>query len=314
MSGAYAGETEAKKLARAAVYFETLVHAFQAKLPVGDVVSLAGPTCAEGPILTEIAKYTGGRVAVADVDAAAVEAARSSGVHAHHGDVRELLDQMRRDGRCVAFAHLDFMGHATAVVEETARYLARILADGGVVAYTLLRGREMAGREGWEAAKRRADAIRNATQRGTERQGSPILQGLDDARLFGNAERLCEWLGDSRMNAQFKTYLVGFVRYHSGRSPMATIVLQRRRRGEVSLAEINRIYPNVLQDVRPGASVRELALDMIATRTGLLGDPDFIAKLFCIDRAQLAAWRAVETRRNNVRSVNYTPDREDGHA
>jgi hypothetical protein len=157
--GEYAGESIAKKVARVRLYRRTR-EAWKAvgkDVKEARVMFLPGPEAAEVGALRHILGVPPEHVVAIDRDAAAVQRAQEKwpGLHGIVGDlcdprVNEAEEKaVRPPGKCwsylYSFIHLDLMGNLSRGSLRVYHEWIHRLDEGGVLAATYLRGREVGG-------------------------------------------------------------------------------------------------------------------------------------------------------------------------
>lgn len=291
---AYPGETEQKRIARGIMYMATInalrrKSQFAAEDVDGDCVSLCGDSAAESRILQMIAQTCGGVPYLLDINPEYVAQNQGCGVPVLGCDVSTFLDAMFSSRRRLAFIHLDFMGGLGAAVEESVRKASRVLTPGGVLAVTFFRGRDNT-RSWFQTAKAElANKQRDLACQG--RDVSRLWAGPDTERFVGGLHMIKRWLGEYRIGAKWRHDQIYWARYQST-SPMGIIAVQR----------LPLSFPDTSHESTGGTisyektSVRDQALRFLR---GSPSSSELVAALFNIDKRQLAAWRAVSTRRGS---------------
>lgn len=142
----YPGETDAKRLARLAVYRR--VEAFQARNLRQDnaTIVLAGPEAGDQGCLQHFLKTPAEQTYFVDVkEKQGLTRAKKQfpGVTTYLGDVNELLKAKLEDpAEKAALINLDFCGYLSKEREEIVANAALSLVDWGMIFYTFFRGRE----------------------------------------------------------------------------------------------------------------------------------------------------------------------------
>jgi len=292
----YAGESVAKKIARARMYTAAMRAWALSGRPGGIAITLAGPEACEVGALRDFLAYKPADVLFVDRNAACIDAVKKRwpAARTFHGD---LLDAIKATER-IGFIHLDFMGNYTDSVDECFAALRTRLVPKGIATYTFLRGRESARLIRWREAAVAAEKIgwclcddascRNETVR---------LEGYTELMRAAIEGRRCCC---NKCTDQTEIFLVGLARYDSGRSPMG-IISQQRMPQKLRGPRWERAYDKLCARIsfRPRLisedSDEDLRLYAVKMRKKGV-HRDLVAALLDVAPATVTAWEAHATR------------------
>lgn len=279
----YAGETDAKRVARYWLYeWARLV-----VKPVGWAVAIAGPGAGEKGCLQHLLGWPEERVLFIDTDKSCAEAAalRSPKSAVFHGDFSQAIAAVVRPSQePIGWAHLDFLGHLNTHVQDAITAIRPHLV--GAAALTFLRGREGRHTPRWDRMQQLA------------KPGD-----LDNARECGYQTALEHRLGmlDPFGRKQYSPWATMYLPYHSGKSPMATVgvaKLKRDRKRDALLRQAwNLLYRRTGSDQ---TTLRALALGWYSSTEA--------SEIFNLNPRTVAAWRAVQTTQHRKRSTDPASD------
>lgn len=288
-SNPYAGESDAKRIARYDLYahLQGVIQTYGD--PGGWAVVLAGPDAAEVGVLRYVLGWPRDRVIFVDKDETGLRAAEQKwpGVDTFHGDIIDILTALRGG---IGFAHFDFMGHVNKTVQETFEIARGKIQMGGVIAYTYLRGREHAKTPNWQEALAAGKSMllqgRKLSERRRLRRDQKTL--MEAARVYGYMALLAAALSPRGFDEYAPLYTG---RYHSGRSPMGFFALARR---PVQARGLN--WPEPVDNDMPADDYGD-RLKRVIVDFRQMGYPDNeIAAVFNVDARSLPAWQAHVTR------------------
>lgn len=282
----YLGETDAKRLARLAVYRR--VEELQ---PIScreehSAIVLSGPEACEVGCLRYLLKMDAESAYFADIkEKKGLQRAQRTwtGVNTHHGDVQELFGHVPK----AAFINLDFCGYLSPERELIVQRMAPHVAEWGLVFYTFYRGRESLGSTGWKVLQ---EGAKNATS-------------LDGKRLLGTASFLQQRLGSGFVPV-FALRYSALQKLENGYhrvGPMAILGFQKVPKG----FERNKHWLRMLESPSPyGGYIpgderllqEHLRVEALELRRRDLSSHE-VASILSLNQGKVAAWFANQTRK-----------------
>lgn len=283
----YCGETDGKRIARAWMYRDIaghcrdrLLNGFDS-LPDGIAVVLCGPVAADVKILINVFGWKPANILAIDLIKENLSVASALGARTFHGDVTDVLRTLDEP---IAFLNLDLMGRLSASTSALVASARRLMSADSIVSVTFMRGRER---------REELDRISRWSKGNEIETSQPGKFNRDYAmlRLLFKVLSPDEW---DPMSA---------VQYQST-CPMSVVAVRRRP------ARNWEEFPFRFRSVRPGASVREYMLRILAMgpseeeraiAEAVGADAyDFVREswtdLLNLSPATVAAWRAHATR------------------
>lgn len=192
MSGGYAGESIAKKIARVRLYRRAayVLREIRSGPHEGDHVVLAGPGASEVGCLKHILRVQPERCLFVDYSLVGLAEAERKwpGVRTYDGNIADALREAGARGRLFRFVHLDFLGHLRMETMESIRQANIHLTEKAVVALTFLRGRESGKTPLWREINEVAPQMHEVMRRLADSQRSAVsdaITALDPVRMDG---------------------------------------------------------------------------------------------------------------------------------